>query len=242
MGLGELHQGEEKQKGKISTSCCHSTCITLPNIYFQACLQRPAQPCLKNRQRQRCPVLAGSSHHAGLAGAGDRQHASVWLWSWAVTGGEGALQLASFHPGRSGLGVGKQNKEGFCAGMQPPPQPPQGPGWRGVMLTPPRGSRGCSGITQQHSAPSAAAEDQPRGNFLAQRRNRDNHAFSPFRAEMCSIHSRANGPCSTQPMSRYYLPHYLLPIEDDSKYCQKYSLTSSKSEPGAVAVTLYSLH
>jgi len=88
---------------------------------------------------------------------------SVWLRSRVVAGGDGAPHSASCHPGHSGLGTGKQKKEGFCAGMQLPPQPPQGPGWRGVMPTPPGGSGGCSGIAQQHSAPPDAAGNQPRG-------------------------------------------------------------------------------
>lgn len=69
-GLRDLQQGEEKQKGKTSTPYCHSTSITLPNTYFQARLWGQAQPCLKSRELQRCPVPAGSSLRAGLAGVG----------------------------------------------------------------------------------------------------------------------------------------------------------------------------
>lgn len=37
---------------------------------------------------------------------------------------------------------------------------------------------------------------------------------------MSSVHSRPNGPHGAWPMSHFYLPHYPLPMGDDSKYCQ----------------------
>lgn len=169
-----MQQGEEKQKGKSSSLHCHSMSVTLANTYFSACLRGKAQPCLKSRQLQQCIAPIGSSLHAGLAGAGmpARIHPSLVR---VVAGCEVGLHAASFHPCHNGLGAEKQNKARFCAGTQPPPQAPQGLGWRGVC---PGVSGGCSGIMQQHFAPSA--RDQALGNFLAQR---GNHVFCLFEGE-----------------------------------------------------------
>lgn len=139
----------------------------------------------------------------------------IWLWSGAVAGGEGAPHSASFHLGRSGLGAGKQNKEGFSAGMRPPPQPPQGPGWRGVMLTPPRGRGGSLGIAQKHFAPSAAAVDQPQG--ISWHKEAETTMLFICSEERCARFIQdPNGPHGAWSMSYFYLPYYLFPMGDDT--------------------------
>lgn len=58
--------------------------------------------------------------------------------------------------------------------------------------------------------------------------------FYLFRGKMCSVCSRTHGPHGAQSISHFYLPHYLLPMGDDTK--------QSQSEAAAAIVALYSLH
>lgn len=219
-GLRDLQQDEEKQKGKTSTSYCCSTSITLPNTYFQARLRGQAQPCLKSRRLQRCPAPAGSSLHAGLAGAGT---ASVRPFgcghAWWLARGDDRTRLPStlaavgwvqgsrtrkgFELARSRLRSHRRDLAGGGRDANTSRRERRLFGHRTAAL--------CSLCCRWESAP---------GNLLAQRGNRDNHGFYLFRGKMCSVHSRPNGPHGAWSMSYFYLLHYLLPMGDDSKYCQ----------------------
>lgn len=110
-GLGDVQRGEEKQKGKTSTPHCCSTSITLPNTYFQACLRGQAQLCLKSRRLQRCPAPAGSSLHAGLAGAGTGGMCpSVRGDEWWLAGRGHRARLPSTQPQRAGHREAEQGR------------------------------------------------------------------------------------------------------------------------------------
>lgn len=227
-----MQQGEEKQKGKPSTPYCCGMSITLRNTYFQACLWGQAQLCLKSRRLQRRPAPAGSSLHAGLAGAGTAGMCPAGRGDerWLVGRGHRA-RLPSTQPQRAGH---REAEQGRVLHWHAAASAATAGTWleRGHANTCRRERRLFGHGTAALRSLCCSWGPAP-GNVLAQRGKRDNRVFYLPRGQMCSVHSRPNGPQAAWSMSHFCLPRYLLPVGDDSKYCQ-----SVRSHPPSQSLEL----